>query len=86
MLQLEPSQRSESDKDFYRKAEAIQRASTLPDGCGRTDYAKKALAFLTHIHPNLPAPMADDDTTLYLINLMPKGLREGTNVALRSYG
>ena len=69
--------RSEADKDFYRQAERLQRASTLPDGCQAAEYSKRALAFLIHIKPNLAQSYDDDDTTQYLINLMLKCLREG---------
>ena len=68
---LSGRQRTEADKDFYRKAESLQRAQRLPDGCTATEYSKKALAFLTHIRPYLPQPPDDDDTADYLIKLMP---------------
>ena len=74
---ISPTQRSETDKDFYRKAEQLQRSSQLPDGAPAADYAKKALAFLVHIRPFLAQSYDDDDTTQYLIALMPKTLREG---------
>ena len=35
------------------------------------------MAFLVHIRPNLSQSYDDDDTALYLINLMPKSLKEG---------
>ena len=74
---LEGDKRTEMDKNFYRTAERLQRASHLPDGCTAAEYAKKALAFLVHIKPYLPQLYDDDDTTTYLIQLMPKALREG---------
>ena len=74
---LEGDHRSETDKDYYRSAERIQRASHLPDGCKATEYSRKALAFLIHIKPFLSQSYDDDDTTQYLIGLMPKALREG---------
>ena len=74
---LAGASRTETDKDFYRTAERIQRSSILPDGCTAADYSKKALAFLIHILPNLPQSYDKDDTTTYLVNLMPKTLREG---------
>ena len=43
----------EADKTFYRTAEYIQRTKVLPNGCAAADYGKKALAFLTHIQPNV---------------------------------
>ena len=74
-------QRSEADKDFYRKAERTQRDHHLPDGCPAAAYAKKALAFLTHIKPNLAQGYDDDETANYLITLMPKTLRgEGRRI------
>ena len=69
--------RTEADKDFYRAAERVQRSAKLANGCLSADYSKKALAFLIHIKPNLPQSYDDDDTTQYLINLMPEALKEG---------
>ena len=46
--------RSEADKDFYRKAERFQRDHRLPDGCGPDEYSNKALAYLTKLMPHLP--------------------------------
>ena len=74
---LDNAHRSETDKDFYRSAERLQRASPLADGSPATDYSKRALAFLIHIRPHLPQSYDDDDTAQYLIRLMPKSLREG---------
>ena len=71
VYQLGGKQRSESDKDFYRAAERVQRAAELADGCPAADYAKKALAFLVHIKPHLAQSYDDDDTSQYLISLMP---------------
>ena len=70
-------QRSEADKDFYREAERLQRTAVLADGCLASEYSKRALSFLIHIAPNLAQSYDADDTTVYLIGLMPKGLREG---------
>ena len=67
-------QRTATDKDFYRKAERTQRDHHLPDGCAAAAYAKKALAFLIHIKPNLAQGYDDDETAEYLISLMPKAL------------
>ena len=39
------------------------------------EYGRKALAFLIHIKPNLSQSYNDDDTSEYLIWLMPKSLR-----------
>ena len=72
---LQGGKRTEMDKDFYRTAESVQRASHLPDGCSAADYSRKALAFLIHIKPFLPQSYDDDDTAQYLINLMPKANR-----------
>ena len=77
MDKLKGGERSEADKDFYRTAERLQRASHLHDGCSASEYSRKALAFLVHIKPFLPQAYGDDDTTQYLIGLMPKALREG---------
>ena len=54
-------ERSQQDKNFYRASEHTQRSNRLPDGCSAADYAKKALAFLVHIKPNLPQTYSDDD-------------------------
>ena len=51
--QLGTSCMTEADKDFYRTAERMQRATDLPDGCAASEYSRKALAFLVHIRPNL---------------------------------
>ena len=59
---LEQGQKNEGEKDFYRTAERIQRASHLPDGCQATEYSKKALAFLVHIKPNLSQSYSASDT------------------------
>ena len=48
----------------------------LADGCSANDYSKKALAFLVNINPNLPQPYESKDVATYLIQLMPKSLRE----------
>ena len=73
--------RTESDKDFYRLAERLQREKHLPDGCMATEYHKKALAFVTHIRPYLAQAYDDEDTSQYLIALMPKALRgEGRRI------
>ena len=73
---LQGRTRTEADKDYYRTAERLQRSSVLPDGCTAAEFSRKALAFLIHIRPNLPQAYDDDDTMAYIINLMPKGLRE----------
>ena len=69
--------RSEADKDFYRAAERVQRGSALADGCQATEFSKKALAFILKIRPYLAQGYSDDDTSQYIIDLMPKALREG---------
>ena len=69
--------RTDTDKDYYRTAERLQRSSHLADGCAANEYAKKAYAFLVYIRPNLVQAYDDDETTKYLIDLMPKCLREG---------
>ena len=74
---LAGGERTEADKDFYRSAERLQRASHLPDGCAAAEFSRKALAFLINIKPHLAQSYDDDDTTEYLISLMPKALREG---------
>ena len=74
---LRGAKRTEVDKDFYRTAERLQRQSHLADGCSANDYTKKAYAFLVHILPNLTNTYDADETTLYLIHLMPHCLREG---------
>ena len=50
---MSDEQRSKDNGDFYRSAERIQRATSLPDGCKGDEYSKKALAFLVHINPFL---------------------------------
>ena len=70
-------ERSEADKDYYRSAERLQRASPLANGCSASEFSKRALAFLIHIKPYLAQTYDDDDTTEYIIGLMPKALREG---------
>ena len=74
---LSDSQRSEHDTDFYRTAERLQRQSLLPNGCTAEEYDKKALAFILNIKPNLAQGYSEADATQYLIDLMPKELREG---------
>ena len=69
--------RSFSWKEFYRHAERIQLSSPLADGSLASEYSARALAFLIHIKPFLPQSYGDDDTSEYLIRLMPKALREG---------
>ena len=81
LQKLAGGKRTEMDKDFYRSAERVQRASHLPDGCPAVEYSRKALAFLGHIRPNLAQSYNDDDTATYLIGLMPKTLRgEGRRI------
>ena len=58
-----------------RRAEQLQRQTHLPDGVAADEYGKKALAFLIHIRPNLSQTYDDEDTSEYLIWLMPKSLR-----------
>ena len=72
---LTGDERTEADKDFYRTAERLQRASRLPDGCPAIEYSKKALAFLIHIRPHLAQTYDDEQTSGYLIDLMPHALR-----------
>ena len=60
------STRTEEDKDFYWAAEHTQ-SENPPSTCNltvatATEYAKKALAFLAHIRPNLAQAYSDDDT------------------------
>ena len=74
---MSDEQRSKDNGDFYRSAERIQRAASLPDGCKGDEYSKKALAFLVHINPFLAQSYTNDDVSQYLIELMPKALREG---------
>jgi hypothetical protein len=76
-LDQSEAERSQADKDFYRKADYLQRSSTLADGCAAAEYSKKALAFMVHIRPHLPYSISDDDAIQHLITLMPKTLREG---------
>ena len=73
---IKGGQRTEEDKDFYRTAERLQRANHLADGCLASDYSKKALAFLMRIKPNLAQSYDKDDTSQYLIGLMPKSLKQ----------
>ena len=54
----------------------VQLTQLLADGCSASDYSKKALAFLVNINPNLPQPYESKDVATYLIQLMPKSLRE----------
>ena len=76
LLVLKEPVRTQADKDYYKAAEAMQLAHHLPDGCSADDYATKATAFNTNILPNLAQPYSDADAAYYLINLMPKSLRE----------
>ena len=46
---LQGRTRTEADKDYYRTAERLQRASALPDGCTASEFSRKALAFLVHM-------------------------------------
>ena len=69
--------RTDADKKFYRAAERVQLTSHLADGCSGSDYGSKALAFLVHIRPYLAQGYDDEDTTAYLVDLMPKQLKEG---------
>ena len=70
------AERTKADKDFYRAAEAAQRAHKLPDGCAPEEFAKRALAFITKINPNLAQQYDAEDAADYVVNLMPAGLRE----------
>ena len=69
------SSRTDSDKDFYRDALALQRANPLPDGCAASDYDLRALAFVTKINPHLSQQYSAPDVGAYLIKLMPAMLR-----------
>ena len=55
--------RTEEDKDYYRTAERLQRASALPDGALASEYVKKAMAFIIHIRPNLAQAYGDADAS-----------------------
>ena len=44
-------------------------------GVAKAENSRKALAFIVHIKPNLPQLYDDDDTTQYLVALMPKALK-----------
>ena len=70
-------ERTEADKAYYRAAEKIQLDSPLPDGASASEYARRALSFIHHIRPHLAQGYDDSDASLYLVNLMPKGLKEG---------
>ena len=77
MKDLAKDRRSQADKEFYRAAIGLQLQQQLPDGCSADVYSQKALSFLVHIKPHLPQKYDDDDTSDYLIKLMPRALREG---------
>ena len=82
-------ERSEADKDFYRKAERFQRDHRLPDGCGPDEYSNKALAYLTKLLPHLPNEPTVDEVSEYLYGLMPKNYSSFTaqlKFELRSLG
>ena len=68
---------TQADQDFYRTAERLQRATQLPEGAPAADYSTKAVAFVTHIAPNLAQGYDSDGISQYLIDLMPRALREG---------
>ncbi|MDC0525857.1 hypothetical protein OAO87_02565, partial [bacterium] len=68
--------RTKADKNFYRTAERLQTSNRLPDGASADEYSKKALAFLVKIQPYLAQPYDADDTSEYLVDLMPHALRE----------
>ena len=73
LLSLE---RTKTDKKYYRTAEELQLRHHLPDGCSAEEYSKKATAFVDKIMPNLAQKYDPEDAGDYIIDLMPKSLRE----------
>ena len=73
---LSKTERTKNDKLYYKAAEELQLRHRLPDGCAAEEYSKKATAFVANIMPNLAQKYDPNDAGDYLIDLMPKNLRE----------
>ena len=67
--------RTRNDRDFYRKAEDIQRAHQLPNGCPATGFIAKAHAFILWIMPNLAQPYTPVGAVEYILELLPRSLK-----------
>ena len=76
VLLLTKAERTKEDKKYYKTAEELQLRHHLPDGCPAEDYSKKAHAFVANILPNLAQTYSAEDAGDYVIDLMPRGLRE----------
>ena len=48
----------------------------LQTGALATEYLKRTIAFTEHINPNLAQPYVGEQISEYLVDLMPKSLRE----------
>ena len=69
------SQRLESDKAYYQSALELQLAVRLPYGCSSVEFSTKAHAFMNFIRPYLARPYTNYDASMYIINLLPDGLK-----------
>ena len=76
VLLLTKAERTKEDKKYCKTAEELQLRHHLPDGCPAEDYSKKAHAFVANILPNLAQTYSAEDAGDYVIDLMPRGLRE----------
>ena len=76
LMLLTKAERTKEDKKYYKTAEELQLRHHLPDGCPAEDYSKKAHAYVANILPNLAQSYTPEDAGDYIIDLMPRGLRE----------
>ena len=56
MASLMPAERTKEDRDFYDAVLAFMKTNRLPENCTGSTYLNKAVAFIVHIHLNVPRP------------------------------
>ena len=73
---INAGERTKADKLYYDKCLSAQKASRLHDNCNSDVYAKRAIAFVLNIMPNLAQKFTQEDAAEYIVEMMPPNLRE----------
>ena len=69
------SQRVDSDKAYYQSGLELRLVVWLPYRCSSIEFSTKANAFMNFFRPYLARPYINYDTSMYIINLLPDGLK-----------
>ena len=69
------SQKLKSDKAYYQSALELQLAVRLPYRCSSIEFSTKAHAFTNFIRPYLARPYTNYNALMYIVNLLPDGLK-----------